>query len=152
MSRTQQEPHSKDAQRHHHRDERRLSPFWRHFLEMAAVMLVGMFAAAAILVAASDLGSWDLVTSEHPTLALLRMAAGMSLPMTAWMLIRGMGRRTSYELAVAMVVPAVPFLCLVWLGITDSALCGPYCVLSFVAMYGLMRYRRDAYAMHAMHA
>ena len=130
---------------------RRISPIWRHYLEMAGVMVVGMFSAAAILVLASDLGSWDLVTTEHPTLALLGMAAGMSIPMVAWMSFRGMGSRNSYEMAAAMVVPAIPSLCLVWFGITDSALCGPYCAVTFVTMYGLMRYRRNEYAMHTMH-
>jgi hypothetical protein len=75
------------------------------------------------------------------------MVAGMSIPMVAWMLFRGMGRRNSYEMALAMVLPVIPFLCLVWFGITKSAWCGPYCVSTFVAMYTLMRYRRSEYPM-----
>jgi hypothetical protein len=71
----------------------------------------------------------------------------MSIPMVAWMLFRGMGRRNSYEMALAMVLPVIPFLCLVWFGITKSARCGPYCVSTFVAMYTLMRYRRSEYPM-----
>jgi hypothetical protein len=128
--------------------KRHLSPFWRHYLQMAAVMAVGMVASGALLVIVSGLKSWDAVTIQYPTQALVVMAAGMSIPMVAWMLFRGMGRKNSYEMASAMIVPVIPFLCLVWFGITKSAWCGPYCVLTFVAMYALMRYRRSEYSMH----
>ena len=40
------------------------------------------------------------------------------------MLYRGMGGESSYEMALAMVLPVHPFLCLVWFGITNSAQCG----------------------------
>jgi hypothetical protein len=128
--------------------KRRISPFWRHYLHMAAVMAVGMFAAGAVLSIAVGLTSWGEVTSQYPTLSLVVMAAGMSIPMGAWMLFRGMGRRNSFEMAAAMVVPVIPFLILVWFGITKSAQCGAYCVVTFLAMYVLMRYRRDEYSTH----
>ena len=131
--------------------QRHISLFWRHYLQMAGVMVAGMFGAAAILVVLSGLKSWDAVTTEYPTQALLAMAAGMSAPMVAWMMFRGMGWKNSYEMAAAMVVPVVPFLCLVWLNITGAAWCGPYCAVTFVAMFGLMRYRRSEYMMHSMH-
>ena len=74
------------------------------------------------------------------------MAGGMSIPMVAWMLHRGMGRRNAAEMAAAMVLPVIPFLFLVWLGITNTALCGPYCILGIVAMLALMLHRRSEYA------
>jgi hypothetical protein len=125
----------------------RLSRFWRHYLQMAAVMAVGMFASGVILTFAVGLRSWDEVTIQYPNQALLVMAAGMSIPMVTWMLYRGMGGRNSSEMALAMVLPVLPFLCLVWFGITKSAQCGVYCALTFVAMYALMRYRRSEYSM-----
>ena len=67
--------------------------FWRHFLEMLGVMLVGMFAAGYILVRASGFSTWNDTIAAYPSLSLLVMAAGMSLPMLAWMLFRGMGRK-----------------------------------------------------------
>jgi hypothetical protein len=67
--------------------------------------------------------------------------------MVAWMLIRGMGRRNAYEMAAAMILPVIPFLCLVWFGITKIAWCGPYCAATIVAMLVLMRYRRSTYSM-----
>lgn len=126
--------------------KRHPSRFWRHFLEMLGVMVLGMVAAAAIFLSMVGLESWDEVTTEYPTQALLVMAAGMTLPMTAWMLYRGMGWRNSTEMAAAMALPAIPFLCLVWFGVTRSALCGAYCAVTVVAMPVLMYLRRDVYS------
>jgi hypothetical protein len=127
--------------------KRHLSPFWRHFLEMLAAMAVGMIATGAIFLSIVGLKTWDQVTIQYPTQALLAMAAGMSIPMAAWMLLRGMGRRNAYEMTAAMILPVIPFLCLVWFGITKSAWCGPYCAATIVAMLALMRYRRSTYSM-----
>jgi len=91
------------------------------------------------------------VTTHYPTQALLAIAVGMSLPMMAWMLFRGMGRKNSLEMAAAMVIPVIPFPCLVWFGITKSALCGGYCPMTIVAMLLLMRYRRSEYSMQSAH-
>ena len=46
-----------------------------------------------------------------------------------------------------MVLPVVPFLCLVWFDVTASAWCGAYCAMTIVAMLVLMRYRRSIYSM-----
>jgi hypothetical protein len=45
-----------------------------------------------------------------------------------------------------MAIPVIPFLCLVWFGITESAQCGAYCAVTMVAMLALMFYRRREYA------
>jgi len=127
--------------------KRHLPAFWRHFLEMLAAMAAGMIATVAIFLSAVGLKTWDQVIVQYPTQALLAMAAGMTIPMVAWMLFRGMGRRNSYEMAAAMVLPVVPFLCLVWFDVTNSAQCAAYCVVMIVAMLGLMLYRRDEYSM-----
>jgi hypothetical protein len=129
------------------RHKPRLTPFWRHFVEMIAAMVIGMIASGAIFLSFVGLKTWDEVTIQYPTQALLAMAAGMSIPMVAWMLFRGMGWKNSYEMAAAMVLPVIPFLCLVWFNITKSAQCGPYCALTVVAMLVLMRYRRSDYSM-----
>ena len=136
---------SGEAHPHH---EGRLSPFWRHFLEMLGAMVVGMIATGAIFVSVVGVKSWDEVTIQYPTQALLAMAVGMTLPMVLWMRYRGMSWRNSAEMAAAMVLPVIPFLCLVWFGVTESAQCGAYCAVMVVAMYALMRYRRAEYAHH----
>ncbi len=123
------------------------SHFWRHFLEMLAVMVVGMGATAAIFLSIVGLKSWGEVTTQYPMQALLAMAVGMTVPMVAWMLYRGMGWKNSSEMAGAMVLPVIPFLCLVWFNVTKSALCGAYCALTVAAMLALMLYRRSEYEM-----
>ena len=129
----------------HHK--RHLPAFWRHFLEMFAAMAVGMIATGAVFLSVVGLKTWDEVTAQYPTQALLAMAAGMTIPMVAWMLFRGMGWKNSYEMAAAMVLPVIPFLFLVWFDVTKSAQCGGYCVVMIAAMLGLMLYRRDEYSM-----
>jgi hypothetical protein len=131
---------------------RHLSPFQRHFLEMLGAMAVGMIATGAIFLSVVGLKTWDQVTFRYPTQALVAMAVGMTLPMVGWMFYRGMGLRNSVEMALAMVLPVLPFLCLVWFGVTESAQCGAYCIVMVIVMYVLMRYRRSEYSTHSMHA
>jgi hypothetical protein len=126
--------------------KRRLSAFWRHFVEMLGAMVVGMIATGAVFLSIVGLKTWDQVTIQYPTQALLAMAAGMTVPMAAWMLYRGMGWRNASEMAAAMVLPGIPFLCPVWFGVTRSAQCGGYCVLTVVAMLAVMVHRRSEYA------
>lgn len=125
---------------------RYVTPFWRHFLEMLTAMVVGMVAAGAIFVGVVGVKTWDEVTLQYPTQALLAMAAGMTIPMVAWMVYRGMGRRNSYEMAAVMILPIIPFLCLVWFDVTKSAQCGEYCLVTVAAMLALMHSRRDEYS------
>jgi cytochrome bd-type quinol oxidase subunit 2 len=122
-------------------------PFWRHFLQMLAAMAPGMIATGAIFLTIVGAKTWDEVTTQYPTQALLAMAVGMTIPMVAWMMYRGMGWRNSYEMAAVTVVPVIPLLCLVWFDVTTSAQCGAYCLLTVAAMLGLMFYRRDVYSM-----
>jgi hypothetical protein len=76
------------------------------------------------------------------------MALSMTVPMVAWMLFRGHGRRNSAEMAAAMVVPAIPFIILCSLHVLAGGPAnGIYMVLSTLAMLGLMLYRRDVYSM-----
>ena len=129
----------------------RVSPFWRHFLEMLAAMMVGMIATGAIFVSAVGLKTWDQVTIQYPTQALLAMAAGMTIPMVAWMVYRRMRWQLSLEMAAMMLVPVLPFLCLVWFDVTSSARCGWYCLVSIGSMLALMSYRRTRYSASAPH-
>jgi hypothetical protein len=50
-------------------------------------------------------------------------------------------------MATVMVFPVIPFLCLVWFGVTKSGQCGAYCAVTLLAMLALMRYRRSEYSM-----
>ena len=123
-----------------------LSPFWRHFLQMLGVMMAGMIVGGAILLSVVGLKTWDEVTTQYGTQALIVMAVSMTVPMAAWMLYRGMGWKNTYEMAAVMAIPVIPFLCLVWFGVTPSAQCGPYCAVTVAAMLALMLFRRREYS------
>jgi cytochrome bd-type quinol oxidase subunit 2 len=116
---------------------------------MLAAMTVGMIGTGAIFLSIVGAKTWDEVTTGYPTQALLAMAAGMTIPMVGWMTYRGMRWRQCVEMAAAMLLPVVPFLCLVWFDVTDSAQCGPYCIATIAAMLGLMFYRREQYSSRA---
>jgi hypothetical protein len=117
---------------------------------MLGVMMVGMIASAAVFLTAVHM-TWDEATVRHPMASLLVIAAGMSVPMAAWMLHRGMGLRNSAEMAAVMVIPVIPFLCLVWFNVTKSAQCRVYCLVSIAAMLGLMLFRRQEYSAAGAH-
>jgi hypothetical protein len=138
--------HSSTITEHDHH----LSPFQRHFVEMFAVMVGGMVGAAAIFLTVVDM-RWDQATIEHPLTSLLVIAAGMTIPMTGWMLHRGMGGQNAAEMGAAMALPVIPFLFLVWFDVTKSAPCGAYCIAAMVAMIGVMLLRRSEYSMEMTH-
>ena len=126
--------------------EHRLTPFWMHFLQMLGVMMIGMIMSGAILLTVVGAKTWDEVTTQYGSQALIVMAVGMTVPMAAWMLYRGMGWKNTYEMTAVMAIPAIPFLGLLWLDVTPSAQCGAYCAVSIVAMLALMLCRRSEYS------
>src|SRR4051794_19796613 len=147
MTRTQAPPtKATSTEPHGLKHRRRPGPFWRHFWQMIAAMTVGMFATGAIFLSVVGVKTWDEVTTQYPTQALLAMAIGMTVPMAAWMLYSGMSGRNTGEMSAVMVLAVIPFLCLVWSGTTESAQCGGYCLVSVLGMLALMRYRYTEYA------
>jgi hypothetical protein len=48
-------------------------------------------------------------------------------------------------MTAAMFVPAILFICLVWLHVTEGAMCGLYCLSTIPAMVVVMLYRVDDY-------
>lgn len=121
--------------------------FVRHVVEMVVAMTLGMFLGVGIFVAIIGV-DYPQSRHQHPTAALLVMAVSMTLPMVAWMRYRRHSWRDSMEMSAAMLVPAVPFLVLLWCHVTRVALTGPYMMLSIVAMLALMFYRWDVYSAH----
>lgn len=124
----------------------RLSPFWRHFLEMLGAMMIGMIAGAAIFLSIVQV-TWDEALLQYPVQALLVMAVSMTVPMVAWMRFRHHGGRSSAEMGAAMVLPVIPFIVLVVFDVTEGAVCSLYCLATILAMLGVMLYRRDEYSM-----
>jgi hypothetical protein len=130
------------------RHRRRISHFWLHFLEMFAAMWVGMAAGAPVFLAITGLPSARQASHLYPAQSVLWMALSMTVPMVAWMLLRGHGWQNSAEMAAAMLVPAIPFIILCSLHVlTGGTASCVYMMLSTLAMLALMTYRRDVYSM-----
>ncbi len=126
----------------------RISPFWRHFLEMFAAMWIGMMVGKPVFLAITGLSSTAQAGRLYPWQSVLGMALSMTVPMVAWMLFRGHGRRNSAEMGAAMLVPAVPFIILCELHVLEgSTAVGVYMLVSTLAMLGLMACRRAVYSM-----
>jgi hypothetical protein len=124
----------------------RILHFGLHFVEMFAAMGVGMAAGMPIYRAIAGISSAEQYRL-YPVPSVSAMALTMALPMAGWMLLRGHGWRNSAEMAAAMIVPAVPFICLAGLHVISGTACRAYMPLSIVAMIGLMIYRRDVYSL-----
>ena len=118
--------------------------FLRHLLEMVLAMMVGMFAGAAVFVSALGITVEEAI-QEHSVAFVIVMAFSMTVPMVAWMRYRGHAWDRSLEMAGAMVVPAVPLICL-RLADVIGPICSAYCLLSVLAMVGVMLYRRTEYS------
>src|SRR5581483_1668050 len=118
--------------------------FLRHLLEMGLAMMVGMIVSAAVfLTAVGETAAEGM--REHAVLFVVLQALGMTAAMVAWMRHRGHNWRSSSEMAAAMVVPAVPLICLRLLDVVGGPICGLYCLLTIVAMVAVMLYRRSDY-------
>lgn len=72
----------------------------RHYLEMVTAMLVGMGALGLV---SHD----NLALPDRPAIRTIEMGVWMTAPMTAWMRLRGHGRRACTEMAAAMLLPAL---------------------------------------------
>jgi O-antigen/teichoic acid export membrane protein len=125
--------------------KKRISPFWLHFLEMLGAMAIGMFAGAAIFLSIVQL-TWEEALIQYPVQSLLVMAVSMTVPMVAWMRHTRHDRERTAEMAAAMVLPVIPFICLVAFDVTKGASCSLYCVTTVLAMLGVMYYRRSDYS------
>jgi hypothetical protein len=123
----------------------RILRFGLHFVEMVAAMGVGMAAGMPIYRALAGISSAEQYRL-YPVPSVSAMALTMALPMAGWMLLRGHRWRNSAEMAAAMIVPAIPFICLAGLHVISGTACRAYMPLSIVAMIGLMVYRRDVYS------
>ena len=126
----------------------RTPPFWQHFAEMIAAMWIGMTAGKPVFLAITGQSSTGQASELHPAPSVLSMGLSMTVPMAAWMLLRGHGWRNSAEMTAAMLVPAIPFIILAGLHVLGGGPAnGVYMMLPTLAMTGLMAYRRDVYSM-----
>lgn len=127
--------------------------FLLHFLEMLLAMFAGMgiFHLLAGLIPASS--SWAAVNDSDTLLHNVAMDVFMTVPMLAWMVVRGHGWRHSFEMGVAMLAPIAVINLLCSLGLDGylpwlAEASGP---AMFLGMLAAMLYRRDHYTGRAGH-
>ena len=117
----------------------------RHFVwhlgEMFLAMIVGMAvfdAAFNGILAVAGISYADLVDDAPAAVALILMF-NMTVPMLAWMRLRGHGASEVSEMGVAMVVVGATTVFLLWLAVIDAAaICGVECGLMIPAMVAAM--------------
>ena len=99
---------------------RQTAHFLRHYLEMCAPMCIG-FAVGDLVYfwAAGRLGYSDPF-SQLPELSVAVVTFAMTAPMVAWMLLRGMPRRETAEMAAVMPILAIALLAIGWLGVVPK--------------------------------
>src|SRR5215211_2518959 len=127
--------------------------FIRHYAEMVLAMLLGMVrlgrpAAPALEPAGVDVSSLD---TGAPELLLLGMATNMTVPMVAWMRVRGHRWTPCWEMSASMYLPTVAAMALMWAGTVGDAhaAMGIQHLAMFPAMLVAMLLRRGEYGGHA---
>jgi hypothetical protein len=118
--------------------------FFRHLFEMALAMMVGMIISAAVFLTAVGMTAAEAMR-RHAVLFVVLQASGMTTAMVAWMRHRRHTWRRSSEMGAAMVIPAVPLICLRVLDVISGPICGVYCFVTVVAMVVVMLHRRTDY-------
>jgi hypothetical protein len=119
--------------------------FALHYLEMVVVMVVGMEVLGAAVGLVAD------VEGAGPM--LIEMGVTMTVPMVAWMRVRGHAWRPCVEMAASMVLPTIGTLALFGGGIVEGAdaLMVILHAVMLPAMFVAMVLRRDEYSCRHEH-
>jgi hypothetical protein len=112
--------------------------FIRHYAEMVAAMLLGMFvlggaATVALAPLGVDVGSWH---DDAPALMLAGMAVTMTVPMVGWMRYRGHGWTPCSEMAASMIVPTLATIALLAAGTVEDG--GTLMAIQHMVMFPAM--------------
>ncbi|HEU5318961.1 MAG TPA: heavy metal translocating P-type ATPase, partial [Chloroflexota bacterium] len=114
----------------------RIGALFLHFLEMCAVMCLGMILNPLYSLVAGRLGYANAYV-ELPELSLFVVTFNMTAPMAAWMRFRGMGWKCSIEMSAAMVVELVVLIGGYWAGVLPNTAIGETSSLMLL-QHGLM--------------
>src|SRR4051794_2975291 len=121
---------------HEHSVGRGIWHFVRHYLEMVAAMLVGMYALGGL----EDM-VWPALTGRADVAALV-MATNMSVGMAAWMRFRGHSWRGIGEMSASMYLPFLVLLVPYWAGVAGEGVLmtwGHLLMLPAMALVMLLR-------------
>ena len=124
-----------------------------HYFEMCAPMCIGFAVGDLIYFWAAGQFGYSEPFRELPELSVLIVTFTMTAPMVAWMLLRGMPRRETAEMAAVMPALAIALLALGWLAIIPQ---GDLALLEhglmMPAMLVPMVFRLDFYTGRAGHS
>lgn len=128
--------------------------FLWHYAEMLLAMGVGGFLFSLLLRQIPESSSYAAVFARGTYLRAIVSSLFMTVPMVAWMIVRGHGWRHSWEMTGAMLAPVAAIIVLRMLG-ADAFL--PWlskinCPAMDLAMLVYMLYHRDHYTGHAGHS
>src|SRR5512143_31056 len=128
--------------------------FSLHLLEMMLAMMAGMPILSMLRNLIPPSSIFAAAFKSGTILYSLTMAVFMTVPMVAWMIVRGHGWRHSAEMAIAMLAPMAVVIILRLLG-ADTYL--PWLdnaghMAMFPAMLIMMLVRRDHYTGNAGHS
>lgn len=127
----------------------------RHYLEMVAAMLLGMFVlgGAAVLALSAFGVDANQLNDDSPAVMLLLMATTMTIPMVGWMMHRGHGWRANIEMSAAMFLPTFAVIGLLWADmVTDlDTLMIVEHIAMLIAMAAVIIARPGEYAAHGHH-
>jgi hypothetical protein len=102
------------------RRRKQVGRFVGHYFEMCLPMCVGFAAGDLVYFWAAGRFGYSKPFSDLPELSVLVVTFNMTAPMAAWMLLRGMPRRSTVEMSAAMPILAVVLLILGWLAIVPK--------------------------------
>jgi hypothetical protein len=130
--------------------------FIRHFIEMIVVMMLGMCALGGAFAALHNVlfgSGFADAWRDHVGLAAFAMAFNMTVPMVLWMRYRGHSWERGGEMAIAMILPALPLLMLYTVGVIPArGVLGLQMMLMIPAMLAAMLHRKHEYsAPHTAH-
>jgi hypothetical protein len=120
--------------------------FTLHYVEMVAVMFIGMYALMAptgLLLGLAGT-SWSGLS---PAMNTFVMALTMTVPMVAWMRVRGHSARANAEMAASMLVPTFAVMGILAAGLATSGAVGvPEHAGMLACMLAVMLARRDEHS------
>jgi hypothetical protein len=132
---------------------RQTGHFLLHYFEMCAPMCIGFAVGDLIYFWAAEQQGYSEPFRQLPVLSVLVVTLTMTVPMTAWMLFRGMPRRATAEMSAVMPALAIVLLALGWLAIVPK---GDLALLEhglmMPAMLVPMLFQLDLYTGRAGHA
>jgi hypothetical protein len=128
--------------------------FLLHLLEMLLAMEAGMVVFHLLANQIPATSSLATVADRETILHKVMMDVFMTVPMLAWMILRGHGWRHSLEMGVAMLAPIAAINLLCSLGVVEylpwlAKASGP---AMYLGMLAAMLYRRNHYTVKASHS